>query len=269
MSYFEIFKFKDNLYQIKDKLGVLSTLVIGDEKALLLDTCYGIASLKEEVRKITNKPLIVVNSHGHMDHACGNYEFDEVYLHENDFNLVKTHTSKKWRENNILSAKSLNALPTNFDEENYLKQTEGKIIKLNIGQIFDLGGLHLEVVKLFGHTKGQIALYIKEMKIMLTSDGACPFIWMFLEESDTVTNYIENLKHVLNYDFDYFLVGHGAKMLEKERMYSFLKVALEIDLSKSVKVTFKNFENLNSYCYTKDKMYDQNGAGIVFDPNKL
>ena len=78
MSYFTVYKYNDNLYQIKDALGVLATLVIGEEKALLLDTCYGIGNLKKEVEKITNKPLIVVNSHGHMDHSCGNYQFDKV-----------------------------------------------------------------------------------------------------------------------------------------------------------------------------------------------
>ena len=55
MSYFGIQKYNDNLYQFKDPLGVLSTLLIGKEKALLFDTCYGIGDLKEEVRKITDK----------------------------------------------------------------------------------------------------------------------------------------------------------------------------------------------------------------------
>ena len=52
-------------------------------------------------------------------------------------------------------------------------------------------------------------------------------------------------------------------------MYSFLKIAEEIDLSKSVKVSFDNFDDLNSYCFTHDRMYDQEGCGIIFDPNKL
>ena len=51
MSYFTIFKYNEKLYQIKDALGVLSTLVIGQEKALLFDTGYGIGNIKEEVEK--------------------------------------------------------------------------------------------------------------------------------------------------------------------------------------------------------------------------
>lgn len=49
----------------------------------------------------------------------------------------------------------------------------------------------------------------------------------------------------------------------------FLEVAKNIDLNSSVKVSFKNFENSNSYCYTKGMMYNQDDTGVVFDPNKL
>ena len=52
-------------------------------------------------------------------------------------------------------------------------------------------------------------------------------------------------------------------------MIDFLNVAKEIDLEKSVKVSFQNFEQLNSYCYTEGEMYNQDQCGIVFDPNKL
>ena len=269
MSYFDVVKYNNNLYQIKDRLGVLSTLVIGENKALLFDTCYGVGNLKEEVEKITNKPLIVVNSHGHMDHTGGNYQFPEVYLHENDFELVKKHNSEKWRQRTINTLEKNKITVEGFSKENYLKQREGNIIPLKLHEIFDLGGVTCEVLPLFGHTQGSIALYIKEWKLALVSDGTCPFIWIFLEESTTVTVYVKYLKELLKYDFDNFLVGHGARLLPRERMYAFLKIAEEIDLSKSVKVSFDNFDDLNSYCFTHDRMYDQDGCGIIFDPNKL
>lgn len=269
MSYFETVKYDDYLYQIKDKLGVLATLVIGETKALLLDTCYGIGNLKEEVENITSKPLIVVNSHGHMDHSCGNYQFSEVYIHPYDINLANKHNSFERRKQNLLSAKAQKILPIDFDEEAYLSQNAGNLKPLEIGQIFDLGNLKCEVLPLYGHTQGSIALYIASKKLMLVSDGTCPFVWLFLKESTTVTEYITNLKNILKYDFDNFLVGHGARLLPKKRMYSFLEIAETIDLEKSIRVSFNNFDNLNSYCYSHDKLYDQNGCGIVFDPNKL
>lgn len=269
MDYFTIKKYNNQLYQIKDKLGVLSTLVIGNDKALLLDTGYGICSLKEEVKKITNKELIVINSHGHMDHACGNYEFDKVYISKKDVDVAKKYNSKKWRINNILRAEAMNALPDTFDKEKYINQNEGNLEIINEHDIIDLGNLDIEVINMEGHTEGSIGLYISKWKLLLASDAACPFVWLFLNESTTVKTYIKMLERVLKLDFDNFLVGHGMMMFPKQRMYEFLDVAKNIDLSKSVKVTFDQFEDLNSYCYTKGIMYDQNDSGIVFDPNKM
>ena len=114
MGYFTVYKYNENLYQIKDALGSLITLVIGEEKALVFDTGYGIGDLKKQVEEITNKPLIVVNSHGHMDHSCGNYQFEKVYIDKRDLELCKKHNSKPWRIRNINSAKNIKVLPENF-----------------------------------------------------------------------------------------------------------------------------------------------------------
>lgn len=269
MSYFETFKYNDNLYQLKDALGVLVTLVIGEDKALLFDTGYGIGNLKEEINTITNKPLIVINSHGHMDHSCGNYQFEKVYINKTDLPLCIKHNSKPWRIRNIESAKNLKVLPNDFNEDLYINQTEGNLDFININDIIDLGNLKIKVVDMRGHTKGSIGLLIEQWKTLLVSDATCPFVWLFLEESTSVSEYVKMLEKVLKYDFNNFLVGHGAKLFPKQKMIDFYEVAKNIDLEKSVKVSFNNFDNLNSYCYTLGKMYDQNDCGIVFDPNKM
>ncbi len=267
--YFDVVKYNDNLYQIKDALGVLTTLVIGENKALLFDTGYGIGNLFEEVKKITNKELVVVNSHGHMDHSSGNYQFDKVYIHKKDIELCKLHNSKTWRENNITSAKRANVLPTDFDITKYLNQNEGNLDTIEYGDIFDLGGVTLEVYNMEGHTQGSIGLYIKEWKLMLVSDATCPFVWLFLKESTPLHVYTKMLNNILKLDFDNFLVGHGARMFAKSKMIDFYNIAVNVDLEKAVKVSFNNFNDLEPYCYTLGKMYDQNDCGIVFDKNKL
>ena len=71
MDYFINIKINDHIYQIKDRMGVLMTLIIGKEQAMLIDTGYGIYNIYDHIRSITSLPLIVVNSHGHMDHCCG------------------------------------------------------------------------------------------------------------------------------------------------------------------------------------------------------
>lgn len=55
-------------------------LLQGEDKALLLDTGYGAGNLRAFVEKLTDKPILVANTHYHPDHAGGNGEFEEVFM---------------------------------------------------------------------------------------------------------------------------------------------------------------------------------------------
>jgi glyoxylase-like metal-dependent hydrolase (beta-lactamase superfamily II) len=52
-------------------IGNHQYLIVGTEKALLIDTGFSIESLKEKIEEITMLPLILVNTHGHPDHCGG------------------------------------------------------------------------------------------------------------------------------------------------------------------------------------------------------
>lgn len=270
MSYFQTYKLRENIYQFKDKMGVLATLIIGSNKALLIDTCYGIANLNHHIKTITDKELIVVASHGHMDHTGGNYHFKEVFITKEDIELCKLHNSEKWRKNVLNNALNLGLIDESFDQELFLKQREGNLKELEISTIFDLGDIHVEVINMEGHTKGSIGLLVKEEKVLVVTDATCPWVWMFLPESTTVDTYIKMLERIIKLDFDYIILGHGTgKLVNRNRVNDFLKVAKEIDLNEAEKVEFNNFENTNSYAYSKGVKYNQDDSGIVFDPDKL
>lgn len=270
MNYFKTIKINDHIYQIKDPMGVLMTLVIGSTHAMLIDTAYGIMNVLDHIKTLTKKPLIVVNSHGHMDHCCGNYLFDKVYIHEKDINLCKLHNSLEWRMRNLEVAKKMNLIDKNYNSSYYLKQNEGNLELLNYGDTFNLGDINIVVVNMEGHTTGSVGFLIKEDSLLVTSDAACPFVWLFLKESTSVSTYINMLENILQFNFNGFLVGHGVgKILPRQKIIDFLNCAKNISLEKSVKVTFNNFEDLNSYCYTLGKMYNQEDCGVVYDPSKL
>ena len=55
-------------------------LLEGEDKALLLDTGYGFGHLRAYVEKLTDKPVLVANTHFHPDHAAGNAEWEEVLV---------------------------------------------------------------------------------------------------------------------------------------------------------------------------------------------
>jgi glyoxylase-like metal-dependent hydrolase (beta-lactamase superfamily II) len=56
-------------------------LVVGDERAVLVDTGLGLADIAAAARSVTAKPILAVNTHGHDDHRGGNRYFTEVAAH--------------------------------------------------------------------------------------------------------------------------------------------------------------------------------------------
>jgi glyoxylase-like metal-dependent hydrolase (beta-lactamase superfamily II) len=56
-------------------------LVEGTERAVLVDTGLGLADVAAAVGALTDRPVLVVNTHSHSDHRGGNWRFAEVAAH--------------------------------------------------------------------------------------------------------------------------------------------------------------------------------------------
>lgn len=56
--------------------------------------------------------------------------------------------------------------PSDFDEKTYCSAGYGRPHPVREGDIFELGGITLEVIELPGHTTGSIALLYREKKIL-------------------------------------------------------------------------------------------------------
>ena len=95
-SVYQVSETMSGVYRIENS-GVHMDLLVGSHHALLFDTGYGFDDLHGLVRRITDLPLYVVNSHGHVDHACGNWQFPEVFIHPGDAALCRLHNGPEMR----------------------------------------------------------------------------------------------------------------------------------------------------------------------------
>ncbi|MBQ5904941.1 MAG: MBL fold metallo-hydrolase, partial [Clostridia bacterium] len=81
---YEVKEIYENTYSILEKgfegLDTYMYLLVGDEKALLVDCGFGIIDLKKIVGEITDKPLITVCTHGHHDHVMGVTNLTDCYI---------------------------------------------------------------------------------------------------------------------------------------------------------------------------------------------
>ena len=85
------------VFHIQDLFSDYMYLVIGEEKAALIDTGMGFPGLRQLVERLTDKPVIVLNTHGHLNHIGGNDEFDCIYLHPDDLAVYAEHGMESYR----------------------------------------------------------------------------------------------------------------------------------------------------------------------------
>ena len=79
------------------------------------------------------------------------------------------------------------------------------------GDVFDLGGRHLEVYELPGHTPGGILLLLKEDRILFTGDSVNHHLWMQLDGCLPLHAFLKELDRVmfLQERADIILHGHA------------------------------------------------------------
>ncbi len=213
-----------HVYRIENS-GVHMDLLVGEHHALLFDTGYGFEDLHGLVRRITDLPLYVVNSHGHVDHAAGNWQFDEVFIHPLDVAVCIEHNGPEMRMAEMDTA----VLPEHFDLEEYLSHDCGHLRPVVEGDVFDLGGITLEVVELPGHTAGSIGLYWREEKLLYVGDGVNCFVWLFLPEATKLSVYRDTLYKVRDMAFDRMIQSHEPRVMPRSCLDDYIRLVETMD----------------------------------------
>ena len=175
--YAEVYRFRDNLFgfytdNLDGKGDVWIYLIIGPEKAMLIDTSYGLGDLKGLVDEITGgMELIVVNTHDHYDHAYGDCRFDKVYCHEHLVHNLKNQHPHMW--DYVLDSEG-KGIWVDFDTEDLPKFKEFEVIGVPDGYTWNLGGdYEIELIYTGGHCAGHSAFLDKKSRILFPGDILC------------------------------------------------------------------------------------------------
>ena len=185
----------DHIWLLDDKHEATGYLVAGQDRALVIDTMNGYEDVRSIAATLTDKPVTVINTHGHCDHIYGNVWFDSALIGEEDLPLAKVHSAipgfvKACREYNV----SMPPFGT-----------------VKEGDVIDLGGVTAEIISLPGHTPGGICVLLREDRILFTGDGINRHLWMQLEESLPLRTLLENLDRISSVKerADRILHGHA------------------------------------------------------------
>jgi len=186
--WFEVYKTAQDVFAIYEPHQAeetISYLIVGKERALLFDTGMGISDLKKVTAKLTNRPIIVLNSHTHNDHVGDNWEFSRIYGMDTDFTRQNAHGSRQDAQAEIMPDQICGALPKGFDSKAYATRPWKITAYTHDGDRFDLGGRTLEVIATPGHTPDAISLFDRANGLLFTGDTYYPApIWLFRPETD-------------------------------------------------------------------------------------
>ncbi len=176
--WFEVYKLPHDVYALYEPCHfqeVISYLVLGSERALLLDTGMGIGDIRKLVGELTGLPLIVVNSHTHFDHVGCNWRFDAVYAL--DHPVAKARLERGQSGEHILSQlggeSTWKPYPDGFDPTRYeIKPCRYQPLK--DGHVFSLGGRKLTAIHTPGHSPESIMLHDDLSGVLFTGDTFYP-----------------------------------------------------------------------------------------------
>ncbi|MCI2068116.1 MAG: MBL fold metallo-hydrolase [Bacilli bacterium] len=223
-------KIREDTYRIDEK-GIANTyLLLGKDKALLIDSGLGVGDLYQTIRELTELPIVLALTHRHCDHAGGRNYFKEYYVNENDKPLIYKILSSQFASKKLLSMNKENKNPVKFNKQ----PNHAKPVFIKDGYSFDLGGRIVKTINTPGHTKGSIVFLDEKTKLMFTGDDVNLWLWLQLPGCTNLSTWLIGAKKILGLAEEYTpYCGHNEGLITKEGIRELIRVGEELLVNKT------------------------------------
>lgn len=261
------------IHHITDAMGVSFTLLTGENRALLIDTGYGLENVAGYVRTLTALPLEVLLTHGHHDHALGARYFPSVRMFPEDLPVFRLRTSREQREKVRAQAVSKGlAVPEDFLSFAFSDPAplvpEGSLGRFPC-RSFDLGGLEVTVLLVPAHTPGSFVAFVPSRRLLLTGDDWNPCTWLWFPESLDVHTWRRNMLDLLpalekasGEELQYVLCSHQPNLRPASELEEYLRFMSPERLESAPPV------EMNSPIRTRQAADPDRDWVLVFDADK-
>ncbi len=247
-----------------------TTVVIGDDAVLVVDSCYLPSSAREDIAQIkqwTNKPVrYLVNTHWHYDHQLGNGAYADAFpgldiiAHTETRNQIRGMNPDKVAGYEILTARMKKTLDTGIRANGQaltpevraqieplykgrvsiaeeFKSRPGRVPNVTFEKEFtvDLGHREVRVLHLGrGNTAGDVVVFVPQDRVLATGDLLdCPVPYV---GGGYPTEQIATLQQLLQLDAAVTIPGHGD-VLHGEAGAAHLKLFRDFLLEVTTRVS--------------------------------
>ena len=248
-------------------------LVEGDQTAALIDTGSGFGSLRKVVEEITDKPVTVLLTHGHVDHSMGAGEFDTVYFNHADDGVFDRHSGKEFRLDGLNHTRD----GGEFVPEDYIPSPDrNRFLPLKEGDVFDLGGVTLRAFACPGHTAGSMVFLDEEERILFNGDAFSNATFLLGEEALPVQAFEQSLSRLdglLNRKFDCVLEAHGTGELPVTIIGDVIRVCRQVMAGDTDRIPY-SFRGYDGFL-AKERLphslrrVDGGSGNLEYDENKI
>jgi glyoxylase-like metal-dependent hydrolase (beta-lactamase superfamily II) len=186
--WFEVYRVAPGVFAIYEShqaQEVISYLIVGTKQAALFDTGMGISDIQRVTAELTKLPIVVLNSHTHLDHVGGNWQFTDVLGMDTDFTRARARGTTAGVQDEIRPDMICGPLPNGFDARSYTTRPWTVTRWIHDGDRLDLGDRVLEILSTPGHTPDSMCLLDREHGLLFTGDTYYPApIWLFRPETN-------------------------------------------------------------------------------------
>lgn len=152
---------------------VHSFLLLGADKAALIDTGLGIGNIRSITDQLTTLPIDVLTTHVHTDHIGSHGEFERIYVHEADQNWlihgIQGLSLEQIRRD--ISRDITRPTPETFDPSTYTPYQGQPAGLLRDGDRMDLGGGRIiTVYHTPGHSPGHLCFWDERRGFLFSGD---------------------------------------------------------------------------------------------------
>lgn len=198
---FTVQKIAENIWAIQQK-NVRAFLLVGPDNAILVDTCFG-GDILSICRSVTDKPITLITTHSDPDHIGCDHQFPTQYLHSAEFARYES------RSKNVLHA-----------------------VRMQEGDVFEVGNYRLEVILVPGHTPGSIALLDRTHRFLICGDTVqahCIFMHGEGRDIHAFRGSIAKLENMWHSGlFDTVFPSHGEAVVSADILVDHLALADDV-----------------------------------------